>query len=149
MGAYIDTAYLETVFGTRCISAAGGWADKDRDGDSAKIAANISAAIDAAESEFNSRMRGGRYTIPFSPASGETSHKIHIAALAGAWMFRSWGITDDVLEEKLQNLVDDAEHFFTDVRAGIVKLDADMDQEYPDCPVIVTTDTEDLEWWER
>ena len=117
--AYIVRADIEALFGTISVED---WADLNGNSVSAEITARINAAISYAESKVNTRMRGGRYTVPLVGYSdSEALIKSIVATYAGAWLYQSRGFGDTTTTTKIAQLV------HGDPATGMRGADVEMD----------------------
>ena len=94
--AYASSAGMVKIFGANAITASGGWADMDNDGDSTKITNRINQAISQADAMIDDRLRNSGYKVPLATAAGGTPTIISMIAdsLAGVWLYDPRGAID-------------------------------------------------------
>lgn len=88
--SYATRTDVERMFGKDNIAK---YADLDNDKDTAKIEAQVQYALDQADEEINSRLRGCRYVVPFvGLGSGNPPLIIYLAAIkAGLILYEARG----------------------------------------------------------
>lgn len=131
-GAYIAKSDIEDVYGRSNVKS---WGDLDNDGVGTKIDARIERAIVFAESDVNTMLSGGPYSVPFTGSIDAIIIEI-CAKLAGAWLYNARG-TDDIDGEgkpinKTWANEKDARMKLTDIVSGKRKLAVTgTDKQYP------------------
>jgi len=103
MGAYIEKADVENVFGLDNIAA---WSNLE--GGTTVNETRVALAIAYAEGSIEDAFRGGRYTLPFAPVP--IVLKDWCAKLAGVWLF---------LCRPLYKKEREASEGFTDLRTAV------------------------------
>jgi hypothetical protein len=122
---FIVPADIETVWGELNVNR---WADLDNTEDSAVIEARKEYACKWACQRVESLLRGGRYVIPMTPASGEelpTDLIDNAARLAGYWLYIGRGLAENSSEEsgRMKGQRKSVEDWCRQVRNGQVVLD--------------------------
>ena len=130
---YITQSNINNVFGENNVIK---WSNLDNDNLTVN-SSRVAAAIVWVESYIDSRFRGQRYTIPFSPVPQEVIN--WSAALAGIWLYEGRGLSDTNKEgNKLQDKKEAVEGEIAACLAGMIKLNTSShDSSAPSAPISI------------
>lgn len=139
MGYYISQSDLEARFGTNNISAAGGWADVNNDGDTDTIETTITNAISFGETLMDAKLRGGRWKVPLVGTDYQSEVvKFICTAFAGEYLYSARALYDEP-NPKLLSLVDRAATYLAMIRGGQIQLQLTRSHSAPDVPIAFET----------
>lgn len=129
--AYCARADIEAIYGTTNVAT---WGDLDADGDTDKITARITWAIESASNELEDRLRGGPLEVPISPVP-QTILEL-TAYLAGVILYEARGVTDFESEtgtpyHRLQWHRDRVDKVITQILSGQRKMSGSTHPEVP------------------
>lgn len=88
---YATRSDIEDIYGITNVAK---WADINNDGVSTedRVTDRVNKALSRATAEINDRLRGSRYSIPFTEVPNTV---VYLCALyAGIWLYSSRGVTD-------------------------------------------------------
>lgn len=136
-GRYANQSDVENLFGVENVKR---WSQLDPDLTTVD-ATRVDAALDYAEGQIHTKLRGGIYAIPLvlTDESVELIKDIQ-ARLAGVWLYESRGIDDYDVEtgRPIHRLGWHARHarsMLQQIRAGVIRLQATRNDTHPDIPI--------------
>jgi phage gp36-like protein len=123
---YAESKDIELIFGRSNVRK---WADVENTESAYEIDQRICWALSEARAYIDDRLRGGRYTIPFTdPPTRIVSMS---ARYAGVLLYDSRGITDMSEDGKPKHQLsahrDMVEKFLDQILSGKIRLDTDSD----------------------
>lgn len=135
MGVYISQSDLERRWGTANVRQ---WSNLDNTTVTANTA-NITAAIEWAESEIDNMFRASKFVVPIQPGGSRTTLVGWCTAFAGFHLYGARGLRDqDVLGGKIRFEFDTANETISRVLAGQVLPDfAEKRTNDPTAPSVV------------
>lgn len=126
--AYATKSNIEDVFGAANVAT---WSQLDNDVETADDD-RIARAIAWADAYINGRMRGSRWVIPISGTEASITVTEWAANLAGWWLERPRGLTDEMVETKAR--IDNEIDLYV---AGTRQWDAAEEDPQPTAPVVI------------
>lgn len=135
MGTYISQSDLNSAFGENNVIQ---WSNLDNSTTTVD-STRVTAAITFAEAFVQDRLRGGRYTIPFSANSSGATELLKqcMAKMAGWWLYQSRGTNDTAIDAKLEVQRAEAEALLDRIASGQIQLDIALSHSGPTAPAIV------------
>ncbi len=125
---YASTTGITDIFGVHNVTATGGWADMDGDGDTGNIAARIARMILVADARVNDLLRVTGYKRPAQNTAGNTPTTVEDLAnrIAGLllYQFTAMDDMDGNIPHPLQAIKNEVDQMMEEIRTQKKRLDA-------------------------